>query len=534
MEYAAGIVLALLVALMAARAGLDRDRAFYPTVLIVVASYYDLFAIVAGSLPALGLETLSLAAFVGLALVGFRRNLWIVVVALFAHGGLDLVHGRLIANPGVPAWWPMFCLTYDWTAALGLAWTLCRPLPTGVGVAGGEAAPERFPHRIRRAVSTELLAARGAEQSGNWAASFHHLERAHILGQASTAEHVRVHGRMLGWAVRRGDAREGVAQVMRLAGAATKTLFGLVPTGNPGGGNVGPFQSFPVPEDLAETLARARPPAIPRRIRVMLAIGVLLACGLAVRAAVAAPSDVRFATFDGRKIAYWVMGAGQPVIVMIAGLGDGMDSFKSVAPDLAKAATVIVYDRAGYGFSDPTTGAADAKAAAGDLSGVLAQSGIRGPYVLVGHSLGGLYAQYYAAHYPDQVAGLVLVESRAANFTRRCEAAAISMCAPTGMLVRFMPKGAQDEVAGLPSTVAQVESSDFGRGMRALVLSRRVGPKPSAFDALWTQTQSDLAARYAGATHLIAPGGGHFVHRDQRDWFVSAVRRFYAASKDRP
>jgi hypothetical protein len=121
-----GAFLAVMVGLLATAIGLDRDRAFYPTVTIVIASYYALFAIVAASMHALMLESLVGAIFLVVAAVGFRSSLWVVVVALAAHGIFDLTHGSLIANPGVPSWWPAFCLMYDVTAATYLAWLLGR------------------------------------------------------------------------------------------------------------------------------------------------------------------------------------------------------------------------------------------------------------------------------------------------------------------------------------------------------------------------------------------------------------------------
>lgn len=106
--------------------GLDRDRAYYTTALIVIAALYDLFAAMGGSTQALILESLVGSVFLAAAVLGFRRNLWIVAAGLFAHGVLDLFHGHLISNPGVPRWWPMFCGAYDVAAAGGLAWLLKR------------------------------------------------------------------------------------------------------------------------------------------------------------------------------------------------------------------------------------------------------------------------------------------------------------------------------------------------------------------------------------------------------------------------
>jgi hypothetical protein len=131
--YAIGIVLALAVSVYATALRLDRDRAFYPTVLIVVASYYVLFAVMGGSGRAIVVESLIMGVFVLAASLGFRQSLWLVAAALAAHGVMDLFHARLVANPGVPAWWPAWCLSYDVAAAGYLAWRLtqdsARPVP---------------------------------------------------------------------------------------------------------------------------------------------------------------------------------------------------------------------------------------------------------------------------------------------------------------------------------------------------------------------------------------------------------------------
>ena len=124
MPFLIGAFLAFAVGLFATGVGLDRDRAFYPTVMIVIAFLYSLFAVMGGSTEALVAELLAGAGFVALAVWGFRSSLWIVAVALAAHGTFDFVHAKAIENPGVPGFWPGFCGTYDVTAALYLAWLL--------------------------------------------------------------------------------------------------------------------------------------------------------------------------------------------------------------------------------------------------------------------------------------------------------------------------------------------------------------------------------------------------------------------------
>jgi hypothetical protein len=121
-----GIALALAVSAYARWIGFDRDRAFYPTLLIVIAFYYVLFSVMGGFGRSTIAEISIMTIFLVAASLGFRRNLWLVVAALAAHALLDAVHGSIVSNPGVPTWWPAFCLTYDLTAAGFLALTLLR------------------------------------------------------------------------------------------------------------------------------------------------------------------------------------------------------------------------------------------------------------------------------------------------------------------------------------------------------------------------------------------------------------------------
>jgi len=245
----------------------------------------------------------------------------------------------------------------------------------------------------------------------------------------------------------------------------------------------------------------------------------------------AAPQrDVRTATIEAGHLSYRVLGSGHPVLVMISGLGDGMNAFEDVAPRLAEHATVIIYDRAGYGGSSAVGGPRDAVAADRELSALLAQVGVERPYYVLGHSVGGMFAEYFAAHHPDEVEGLILVDSRPGDFTRRCEAAGIDMCAAPAALMMFYPRGAQDEFAALEAIGRQVEAST--RSTRpTLVISQSLSDTPSAFDRLWAERQTALAERYDNGRHEIAPSGGHYVHQDAEDWFVSTVTTFMQASE---
>ncbi|MBI3806012.1 MAG: DUF3703 domain-containing protein [Nitrospirae bacterium] len=115
-----------------------------------------------------------------------------------------------------------------------------------------------FGRRIRPYVKSEILAAYQAERRGQPDVAFSHLERAHILGQASTVEHVRVHWHMLLWSIHQRNVQECLGQLLRIVGAAIGTAIGLVPQGNTGGTNAAPFKRMPIPPELAARIEEAR------------------------------------------------------------------------------------------------------------------------------------------------------------------------------------------------------------------------------------------------------------------------------------
>lgn len=121
MAYLVGASLALAALLFTHFAGLDRDRALYPMLLIIVASYYELFAAMGGPVSAFPSEAAGLVLFAAVAVMAFKQSLWFAVAGLVAHGIFDALHPHLIVNQGVPEWWPAFCMSFDVTAAAVLA-----------------------------------------------------------------------------------------------------------------------------------------------------------------------------------------------------------------------------------------------------------------------------------------------------------------------------------------------------------------------------------------------------------------------------
>jgi hypothetical protein len=115
-----------------------------------------------------------------------------------------------------------------------------------------------FANSIKVYVDAEIKKAADSIKDNNFVSAFQYLERAHVLGQAVTVEHTRVHWLMLkiGWKNR--DWREIFGQMFRIVGASTKTPLGIYPTGNTGGANVSPFKPLPIPDDLQKIIEKAK------------------------------------------------------------------------------------------------------------------------------------------------------------------------------------------------------------------------------------------------------------------------------------
>ncbi|HSK88664.1 MAG TPA: alpha/beta hydrolase [Anaerolineales bacterium] len=148
---------------------------------------------------------------------------------------------------------------------------------------------------------------------------------------------------------------------------------------------------------------------------------ILLAVSISVFLAVAARARTRLkgqyppigqmVDIGGYRLHMHVEGEGGPTVVFDAGAGGIGLSWELVRPAIAKVTRVVVYDRAGLGWSDPSPCPRDAYTMAVELHTLLTNANIPAPYILVGHSLGGSVARQFAAKYPNEVAGLVMVDS---------------------------------------------------------------------------------------------------------------------------
>lgn len=263
-------------------------------------------------------------------------------------------------------------------------------------------------------------------------------------------------------------------------------------------------------------------------------------CVLAAAVATAVPAGK-----TGVHLRMRVEGSGTRTVIFESGLGDTLSVWNAVQPRVAAAgcARTVAYDRAGYAGSDPAETRRDAANIVAELRAALARRNIRPPYVLVGHSLGGLYMQYFARNYPREVAGLVLVDSTYWNqrlplvpSTSTVAAAADPPGDPPAdpppprgsrMVVVFMPWMMRAEIMGSAAAGAEVHASPAAVSLPTIVLSstRRLQGETVDGEARETRFQDHIAGEFPGAEHIRVPETGHYIQRDRPDVVIAAARK---------
>jgi hypothetical protein len=161
----------------------------------------------------------------------------------------------------------------------------------------------------------------------------------------------------------------------------------------------------------------------------------------------------------GHSLHLHCTGSGSPTVVLQPGGGEMSSNLGWIAPAVARDTRVCVYDRAGRGWSEPADTTQDATQIATDLHTLLQRGNIPGPYVLAGHSFGGLYVLTFAARYPTEVVGMVLVDSTAPKSAASPDAAPAGVQGSYDIMGRFAALASISARTGLARLYGQV---DFG------------------------------------------------------------------------
>jgi pimeloyl-ACP methyl ester carboxylesterase len=274
------------------------------------------------------------------------------------------------------------------------------------------------------------------------------------------------------------------------------------------------------------------------------------------------PPPGRMLNVGGHRLHLLCRGEGKPTVILEAGLGESALGWARVQRSLARTARVCSYDRAGMAWSDEGPAPRTAGNVAKELHALLDASGEPGPYLLVGHSIGGLFALRFGAAYPQSVAGIVLVDptdpkairnagypwpaitqSRVQGvlaelgvlrvFGRSIVPAAVGTTPPPEVLqavpILYGPRSQATSVAELEASLTSADevSADEATGYLA---TQRLVVISAADDSADTRAEHEhLAGLSKHGTYLVARSGGHYVHYEDPDRVVDAVRALIAA-----
>jgi pimeloyl-ACP methyl ester carboxylesterase len=287
----------------------------------------------------------------------------------------------------------------------------------------------------------------------------------------------------------------------------------------------------------------------------------------------------------GYRLHLHSQGTGGPAVIMEAAIWDIGLTWSLVQPEVAQFTRAVVYDRGGLGWSDPSPKPRTAAVMVEELHALLQRAGIAGPYVLVGQSFSGLLVRLFAYTYPDEMAGLVLVDAAHEDQDSRYPEAIRNMAQPMfdaqlqllqqrramavaeGPLPSLLPGPAQlpgdiaekyqalitenttrldtmiAELSALQESRSQLRSArDRGLGdIPVIVLSHGIPQSVPGlpdevnrdYEAAWQQLQIELATQSTHGTRIVAEGAGHMIHHDRPDQVVAAIQQIVTAARKR-
>jgi pimeloyl-ACP methyl ester carboxylesterase len=229
--------------------------------------------------------------------------------------------------------------------------------------------------------------------------------------------------------------------------------------------------------------------------------------------------------YGNRQIEYALLDTAPPVVVFENGLGAKMSSWDKVFASIGEQATVFAYNRPGYGSSDPAPTPRDGAHIVAELRSLLQSKGLPPPYVLVGHSLGGLYMQLFARQYPDEVAGMVLVD--ATHPTQfHGKGSMENWPVAVRILKLFLSDSQENELALSPETGNQVLKEPSFAGKPVVILSVK-DAATSDTARFYQDKRADLARLYPGS-RLEWVDSGHFIQQDRPEIVIQAIQDILA------
>lgn len=222
-----------------------------------------------------------------------------------------------------------------------------------------------------------------------------------------------------------------------------------------------------------------------------------------------------------RTVEYAQINSGEPVVVFENGFGASMTSWSKVFAEIGADVTVFAYNRAGYGNSGHVSTSRDGDSVVEDLRALLRSRGLRPPYILVGHSLGGLYMQLFARKYPDEIVGLVLVDSsHPSQFTGPGATENWPLWAKFFKL--FLNESQLSELETAEHTGKQILQLPTVLNKPIFILSAR--EKSNSDSAkFFNEKRADLVRLYPGARQIWVDSG-HSIQNEKPEVVIGAIK----------
>ena len=235
--------------------------------------------------------------------------------------------------------------------------------------------------------------------------------------------------------------------------------------------------------------------------------------------------DLRKIDVGGHSLNLLIGGHGSPAVILEGGFGEGIAGWSLVQKEIANFAQTVSYDRAGLGQSEPGPKPRSARQIATELHTALQNAGVKPPYVLVGHSLGGPYVRVFADLYPKEVAGMVLVDPSQEAFDDWTKAHPDGKQKEQDAQIAKAPEGLRAEWAGIDDTYAQVRAAKLPAGIPVTLITAGLNENvPAEARTAWTEKHSEWIAKVPGGKHLFAEKSGHFIQLQEPTIVINAIR----------